>query len=253
MTADWRFLLKPKWLLSHLFVGALIAAFIWAGFWQLDRLNQSKEQNATIEARAAEEPMSVAQLSQLPESEVNFRPMADTGRYVDGELIRVANRSLDGVAGDWVVALFETDDGLQVLVNRGFIRRDDVAAPPLDPTTITGWFRNTEVKEGTFGATDTGTGERVPRLDVAVLATRFGLDVAPAWVQLEPGEATISTGTELEVPPQGLALPPLTNGNHLSYAVQWFTFTVLGAGAYVLVLRKLVRQRATEMTSAPTD
>lgn len=253
MPADWRFLLAPKWLLSHLFVGGLLAAFVWAGFWQIGRLADAKDRNAVIDDRSNRAAISVSVVADLPPDEVNFRPVSDSGRYLDEELIRVANRSLDGVAGDWVVALFETDDGALVLVNRGFIRRDDVAADPLDPVSLSGWLRDTEVKEGAFGATDTGTGERVPRLDVEKLAERFGLVVAPAWVQLAPSPSPAGVSGNQTVLPEALALPPLSNGSHLSYAVQWFTFTVLGFGAYLLVLRKLARQRADELTAVPTD
>ncbi len=250
---DWRFLTAPKWLLSHIFVAGLLVAFAWAGFWQVGRLAETKDLNALIEARSALDPIQVADLGELAPDETDFQPVSDTGRYVDEELIRVANRSLDGVAGDWVVALFETDSGELVLVNRGFIRRDDVAAAPLSPASLTGWFRKTEEKDSAFGATDTGTGERVPRLDVQKLAERFDVELSPDWIQLAPGQDTGFVSGGQTVLPEALALPPLSNGSHLSYAVQWFTFTVLGAGAYLLVLRKLAHQRAEEIPSARVD
>ncbi len=250
---DWRFLIAPKWLLSHLFVVGLLMAFIWAGFWQVSRLAETKDLNALIEARSALKAVPVADLAQLAPDEVDFRPVSDKGRYVDEELIRVANRSLDGVAGDWVVALFETDSGELVLVNRGFIRRDDVAAAPLSPDSVTGWFRDTEVKDSAFGATDTGNGERVPRLDVQKLSERFDVALSPSWIQLAPSLNTDFVPRSQTVLPEALALPPLSNGSHLSYAVQWFTFAVLGASAYLLVMRKLARQRAEEITSVRTD
>ncbi|MEZ5340607.1 MAG: SURF1 family protein [Acidimicrobiales bacterium] len=130
MIGDWRFLLRPKWLLSHLFVGAI--AFVWA-VWQLRRLDEKKTPNALVEARAQLAPVPISEIHDLAPDEIAFQPVSDTGHYVEDELTRVANRSLDGVAGDWSWAHFVTDDGEDVLVNRGFILRDEVTARHLIP------------------------------------------------------------------------------------------------------------------------
>ena len=46
-----------------------------------------------------------------------------------------------------------------------------------------------------------------------------------------------------------VALGPPTpdEGPHLSYAVQWFIFTTIAAGGYVLLLRKVAREPADEL------
>jgi cytochrome oxidase assembly protein ShyY1 len=43
---------------------------------------------------------------------------------------------------------------------------------------------------------------------------------------------------EVSTYPLSMPLPELNNGPHFGYAVQWMIFTILTAGAYVLVLRK---------------
>ncbi|MEZ5340606.1 MAG: hypothetical protein R2706_03920 [Acidimicrobiales bacterium] len=68
------------------------------------------------------------------------------------------------------------------------------------------------------GATDTGTGERVPRPDVALLADRFGINAVSAWVQFEPTEVPLPEVGAADVVPEALELPPLTNGTYFSYA-----------------------------------
>ena len=155
--------------------------------------------------------------------------VADSGRFTEANLIRVANRSFDGQAGDWMVGLFETDDGQTILVNRGFVPREAETRNEDGTTAIEGWLRLSQQKE-TFGATDNGTSERVPRLDVDKISERFGTSVAPVWVQQSDPEALIY--------PLPVPLPELNNGPHFGYAVQWSIFTVLTTGAYVLVLRK---------------
>ena len=38
--------------------------------------------------------------------------------------------------------------------------------------------------------------------------------------------------------PEPPPLPPLTNGPHLSYAVQWFSFATIAIVGYIVLLRR---------------
>ncbi|MSX34916.1 MAG: SURF1 family protein, partial [Actinobacteria bacterium] len=42
----YRFLLKPRWILSHLFVLVVVVTMINLGFWQVNRLDERKAANA---------------------------------------------------------------------------------------------------------------------------------------------------------------------------------------------------------------
>jgi surfeit locus 1 family protein len=242
---DWSFARQPLWIISHVFAGTLIVGFIFAGLWQLNRLNERRAENAIILERADATPQTLADALRRDEDQLDYVAVADEGLYLDGELIRVANRSLHGLGGDWVVGLFETSDGRQILVNRGFSTRDASATEPPGPGPITGWLRETRVKDSFLGAVDTGEGARVPRLDVALLVERFDLDpnMAPVWLQLHDPEAV---GV-----PEPVPLPPIDERHHFSYAMQWFTFAILSLLIYVLMLRK----KAGDMSgrSAPGD
>ena len=46
-----RFLLRPRWLLSHLLVVLLVVTMVSLGFWQLRRLDEKRDRNALIESR----------------------------------------------------------------------------------------------------------------------------------------------------------------------------------------------------------
>ena len=39
-------------------------------------------------------------------------------------------------------------------------------------------------------------------------------------------------------------LPPLTEGPHLSYAIQWFLFTLIGLAGHVGLVRKEAKERS---------
>ena len=60
--ADARFLLRPKWLLSHLLVLLLSVAMINLGLWQLRRLDERRQRNDLIESRQDQPVVPVDQL-----------------------------------------------------------------------------------------------------------------------------------------------------------------------------------------------
>ena len=92
--------------------------------------------------------------------------------------------------------------------------------------------------EGTldaFRAGERGHGDEVDRLDRVALEARWGLSLAPMWVRA--AGATGSGDWPVPVPATDLG-----EGSHLSYAVQWFVFTVIGLVGYPLVLVRLARR-----------
>ncbi len=247
---NWSFLREPFWLFSHVFAASVIGLFLFFCFgWQLPRHFDKIDQNEIIEARALGESIDLSAALERPTDELDFTYVSTAGEFVEPWLINVANRSQSGQAGDWLVGLYESSDGQLILVNRGFITRDGEPADVADGD-ITGWLRESRVREG-FGATDNGTSERVPRLDVAAIESRFaelldtefeGRSLAPLWLQLEgPGPAGSF--------PEPVPLPALNSGPHLSYAVQWFIFAALGLIVYGLVLRKRAGERSQVSTS----
>ncbi len=225
----WRFLRRPFWLFSHIFVGSALLLFVVAAFWQLARWDERKQTNELIRSRSDTPALTISEALAQPTEELDYVHVVDSGRFIEANLIRVANRSFDGQAGDWMLGLFETGDGQVILVNRGFVPREAEARDEEQTTSVEGWLRLSQQKE-TFGATDNGTSERVPRLDVDKISQRIGMSVAPVWVQQSDPDALIY--------PLPVPLPELNNGPHFGYAVQWTVFTALTAGAYVLVLRK---------------
>lgn len=246
---DWSFLRRPGWVLSHAFAVVMILGMVGLGFWQLDRLDQRQAENAIVAAQQDANQRTLADALALPLSDREYSPIIESGRFVEPELVRVANRSLGGAAGDWVVGVFETDAGQLVLVNRGFLAREAQAAPP-DDRELTGWLRTSQVQDDTFGGTDTGDSFRVPRLDIDAIASRLSpsdrADLAPMWIQLAPPErAFAAPAAEPGVPqvPEAIPLPPLDEGSHLSYALQWFTFSIMGAVVYAMILSRRFQER----------
>lgn len=247
---DWRFASRPFWIFSHVFAGSVVLLFVGLGLWQLDRLGERQEQNELIQARV-DQPiqLTVAPDAGLDGSELDYRSATVSGVILDEDFVRIGNRSQGGVAGEHVVAIIELEDGSPLAVNRGFVPANaDLDLEPMAPGPIAGWLRAT-VERGSIGATDTGESDILPRFDTERIGFRLGRDLPPVWLQTAPvdstGQATF---------PDPVPLPPLDDGPHLSYAVQWFIFATLGALFYGALLRRQAKgDRRVRMTAQPIE
>jgi cytochrome oxidase assembly protein ShyY1 len=249
--SDARFLLRPRWLLSHVLVVALAVTMVSLGFWQLRRLDEKRERNALIEARLDQPVAPVDELLTPGDgdgavADARFREVTAAGTYDDGATVVVRNRSLDGAAGAWLVTPLVLDDGTRVGVLRGFVSfapdGSVVEAPaPAGEVTIEGLVVDPDSFDGT-----------APQ-DLAPLLAAD--DVAPGLVLAErssPPEPSAADATTAG-PESILAVPPpeLTEGPHLGYAAQWFIFSAIAIGGYPLVLRRVVARRGKEVDDDP--
>ena len=108
------------------------------------------------------------------------------------------------------------------------------AAAPSGDVTIEGRLRRTEVRR-TGALSDAGEGDltEAQRLDIPRLAAQLPGDVVPMYVELTASDPP--AGGDFPVP---IAQPALGEGPHLSYAVQWFIFSVLVAIGWFLAVRR---------------
>jgi len=210
-----------------LVVALLIAAIcVAAGVWQFDRLRQRRERNATLFAARAR-----------PLLEVNGSLLADSARdrrlqargvydYARERLWRA--RSYQGVPGVDLVTPLRLADGAAVLVDRGWAPSPD--AYHLDQPAY---------REGD-SAVVLGLGMLAPRargdVDPTALQDSVPYRLLPFVVQQLPSAAAL----DHPLPP-GLirwSIPELSDGPHLSYAIQWFSFAVIIVVGSVALARK---------------
>lgn len=256
----YRFALRPKWIISHVFVLAMVIAMINLGIWQLHRLQEKRDRNARVEARTAQ---PVAQVSTLADpgqygqaNDLEFRRATATGRYLADQSVLVRGRSQDSAPGSWVLTPLALSDGTAVVVNRGWIQNngkyESVPSrfdPPTGTVTVTGLVRTTETR-GSFGPTDpkAGTLRNLARADVARLDQQVDEDLLPFVLQLRTQDPELGASDPTPVP-----APALDEGPHLSYALQWFTFTLMTLIIYPLILRRRAREIEREAAEAALD
>lgn len=262
--ARYRFALRPKWIFGHLLVLVLVVTMINLGFWQLRRLQQRKAFNNLI---LTNEAKPVADLDALlgPRSTHHDasvdqgRTVRATGRYATSQSIVVTGQSINSVPGVWLLTPLVLDDGRAVLVNRGFISDNGgmsapppEAAPPSGTVTVTGSVQPTETP-GAFQHGDAvGPTARTnfTRIDIARIQTQIHEQLLPGWL-LATAERPPYTG---KVDLQPVPPPELTNGPHLSYAIQWFAFSAIGILGYpVLLWRKAADDSEEGSDAGPAD
>jgi surfeit locus 1 family protein len=215
-------------------------ACVGLGFWQLRRLQDRRALNTTIAARRDAPPVDIDGGSSptLPA----FRRVVIHGTYDPEHEVLVYGASLDGAAGDLLVTPIVLADGSGVLIVRGWVpfAIDQApvaeAAPAPGPVEIHGFVVEDE-GDGTSRPDPKGV---VPRLDVRGIAATLPFAVYPRAVQL--AEQQPSKTTRLPVP---MPAPSLSEGPHLSYAIQWFSFATIAVVGAIVLLRRDRRPRAT--------
>src|SRR3546814_14768606 len=103
----WRFATTPKWIVRHVLVVAVVGATLWAGFWQLRRLDEKRDQRDQVEAQQHQPVIDIAsvipadvEVGDAAVEAVVYRPVTATGTYADDEPAGVEHRSYNGTPGE---------------------------------------------------------------------------------------------------------------------------------------------------------
>lgn len=239
----YRFLLRPKWIGFHLLVVVTIVTMVNLGFWQLGRLDERQAFNAVVDERYDAPPLALDQLltADTDPADVEWRPVTAAGTYLSDRMILIVNRSQGGRAGQNVLAPMRLDDGRILLVNRGFVPLGIETAPGVPASDVEIVARLRASQERRLGQlSDAADGELTiaQRVDIDRLAAQMPGDVVPMYVDLIE-----SVPAEVGGSPEPVARPTLGEGNHLSYAVQWFIFATAVAAGWVLAVRRSIATR----------
>lgn len=245
-----RRLFHPRWILVHVGVVALVSTMVWLGTWQLSRLDQRRARNAAIVEHTMA-PIETATQA-MGSSADEWRRVMLSGRYLPATEVSIINRSQDGTAGDDLAVVFQTESHGNFLVNRGFVPLQISARfLPEEPLNIVGYIRLNQTR-GTLGAIDSsesGT-TQFQRFDLERISKALRTPISTSYyVQLIKESPSPNMAWPAPVP-----LPEIDEGPHFSYALQWFFFSLVAITAWVVVVRRKLREAPSgpfpERTSA---
>jgi len=208
------------------------------GFWQLARLSERKALNRELSARATTAPVP---LNQLPAdtAAAHFRRVTVTGEYDFAHEIYVTNRTRNGSPGVQVITpLRISGTDTAVLVTRGWVYAADGMTIErkrwLEPDTVSGQAFVVYFIHQDGVAKLPGRDRSYRWLDDRSLSQDFPYPIAAYHLILISGGAKAGP----DVPPR-LDVPPLDEGPHQSYAIQWFSFATISIiGMFLFVRRK---------------
>ncbi len=241
---DTAVLRRPRWI-AAIVVGLMITLlFVRLGIWQLDRLDERRIQNTTIEHRMEEPPRPlVGILGQYGDDAeaMAYRHAVAEGKFRTEDEFFSIGRTYGDMSGTLVATPFDLQDGSVLIVVRGLVPPGTQGPPAAGYVPATGVMHI----EGPLqpGEQSTAIGESPPdgghltslsRLDLGYIDQWVSGDVLPVLLYLE-GWTVPNPGNIPEPIPQ----PELTEGSHLGYAVQWFAFAlIVFFGVAALVYRQ---------------
>ena len=228
--------LIKRWVGLLIFVLVLGIAFINLGEWQLRRLDQRRAENAVIVANQNREPIPYSEIADQPVTEDDeWQRVTVRGTFDTENQFQVRYRTNDEVPGYEVVTPLRTTDGDVVLVDRGFFAVGRGAQIPTTPppapsgeVEITAHLRETE--RGKPKATDPVDG-MVRLISVPALEAALPYEINDGYL----GVLEIDSAQEGD--PVPIMVPPLDEGPHFWYAMQWFLFAGIAVLGLVVFIR----------------
>lgn len=230
-----------RWIAMGLLVACMAVAFVNLGRWQLDRLQQRRDNNGIV---VAHENAPVVDWTTVFDHVLTdadqWQRVSVTGTFDPAHSFVVRYRSNAGATGWEIVTPLRTGAGA-VLVSRGFAARPAdqdfprvAPAPPSGEVTIVGYVRRNE-QGGTDAMTPVGGAMRLINSDA--VGPVIGYSLVNGYI----GAITITPAAADGLGP--VHPPELSEGSHFSYALQWFAFAGIAAFGLVVLIRSDLRDR----------
>jgi cytochrome oxidase assembly protein ShyY1 len=212
---------RPLWAMGLVGVIVLSVGFAAAGVWQLNRLEDRRALNGVVAAALAADPVP------LRPGLGEYTVVTATGSWLPDREFALPLQTRDGVAGLDILTVLETPTG-SYLVDRGWVPLDDAAAYPRSSgaVDITAWLRDRT--GGRLTGESEGGRPVVTRRDPAAIGDSLE-DQVLYLISAVPHQ------DPAPLPPRS---PDLGEGNHLLYAIQWFSFIGIALVGYGALLRR---------------
>jgi len=215
------------------------------GMWQLERLEQRRASNLWL-SEQAQRPAVVIEAPEWggAESDLKDRAVVVTGRFDYDNQIILTQQTHQTVPGAHLVTpLILSADRKAILIDRGWISASDLILGRLErfneelQATIEGTARKSQELEATADIETERSGASGQsewyRVDVAAIGRQLPYDLLPYYVVAWP-----PPGEELLLPARVKPELDLSEGSHLSYAIQWFAFALILLIVYLRIITR---------------
>lgn len=248
-----RLLFSRRWWWVTLLVIVGVGVLVRLGIWQLNRLQERRAANAQLVAQLNAPPLN---LNEAGAQDLDLTAMADRrvtvrGEYDLSQQLLLALQNYEGATGGHLLTPLRIDGSERaILIDRGWIPEEALAPTAWDQFDVTGMVTVT----GRVRLTETARNAAPPdtpqtewyRVNVEAIERQMPYELLPVYVLQEP-------------PPEGDDSQPirvaaeidLSEGPHLSYAIQWFLFSLMLGAGYVYYVRRHRAGREQDSSAAP--
>lgn len=238
-----RRMFSRRWLFTTILVFFGTALCIRLGIWQLDRLEGRRAFNAQVTSMRAMPPLDLNAGKVDSIATMEWRAVTVTGEYDFENQVAVRNQYYRDQYGYHLLTPL-LSQGTAVLVDRGWIPADGNATPADwrkydEPgvVTVTGQIRLGQTKPAFGGVADALPADGSPLWvwnngDLEKISLQMPYPIYAVYIQpnIDPADETPPIPYQPEV--------ELTEGPHIGYAFQWFTFATILFVGYPFFLRK---------------
>lgn len=239
-----RALFSRRWWWVTLLVIGVMLILARLGFWQLDRLQERRAENVQKAAVLASEVLDLNTAVLPPNlAALESRQATAVGEFDLDNQLTLKVQNWQSRAGVHLITPLLLDGGeTAVLVDRGWIpdaentpeniRKYDL--PGMQ--TIAGYVALSQTLSGDRGSVPDVAQAEWYRVDIAAIAPQMPYALLPVYMLQAPqGNINLPYREAPEI--------DLSEGNHMSYALQWFIFT-LGLGIAYLAFVHTQEKRA---------
>lgn len=237
-------------------VALVFAAFTCTlGFWQLSRAHRKLAFEAEVAERGPMPPLTLEQLAHdaADGDRQAQRRIVLSGEWDAAHTVYLMNRSMDERSGFYVTTPLRLPDGTAVVVQRGWIARDDanpMKAPavttPSGPVTVRGHVAPWPSHWIDLGHMSSGAVRQ--NLELAPLTAESGLAIRPVTVAEDANADNAADGLRRDWPAPSAGVSIATN---YGYAFQWFAMAATALVLYAYF--QFIRPRRRSTPSADSD
>jgi surfeit locus 1 family protein len=238
-------LLRPRWIAGHLLALVLTTAFIAAGVWQIARNGEAHRKLQEAKAAFAAPAPAISTIDAATGADESSRVTATGTYFGDDTLLR--NQLRGSTTGFDVLSPLRLTNGTAVIVDRGWISLDRLTAGALDTArpagvvTVKGVLQRVDrLRPGEQVQVEDGL-STLPRVDPARLGGASGGKLLPAYLVAQSTSPAPATGAPALPKPTSTA--EVNQVDHISYAIQWFSFAAIAVIGWPIVLWHFTRRR----------
>jgi cytochrome oxidase assembly protein ShyY1 len=223
-------------------------ACVLLSMWQFSRREEAVA--AIVKVQQNYDHESVALESALPSlssysEKQEWLPVTMTGIYVPNEQLLVRNRPYNGQPGFEVLTPLQLANGDVFIVDRGWLptgdKQDSPDSIPEAPSGTVTVVARLKASEPSLPGRSAPAGQ-VATIQLAEVAKLIDQPMYTGAYGLLSSEDPAAAVT-----PAPAVKPQLDEGSHLSYAVQWIAFALLGFGGLWFAIRQEYRIRNSEV------